>query len=78
MIKLNEAIAKRTSELLNEIGQKPYYLFKKGGVPRSTISNLLSCQIKNVSSGLLYQICSTLDIKLKDFFDSPLFDEISD
>lgn len=78
MRKLNEAISQRVKELLKKNGKKPYYLYKMGGVPCSTISNLLNCQIKNVSSGLLYQICSTLDIKLKDFFDSPLFDEISD
>ncbi len=77
MIKFNEAVAQRTKELLNEIGKKPYYLYKEGGIPRSTISNVLNCNINKVSGELIYQISSVLQIKLKDFYDSPLFDEIS-
>lgn len=77
MLSLKEAIALRLKELLDERGKKPYYLFKYGGMSRTTISNILNCKINNVSSDILYQICSVLEINLKTFFDSPLFDEIS-
>lgn len=77
-MKLCEAIALRVKNVLEEKALKPYYLFKKGGIPRSTISNLINLNIKNVSSDLVYQICATLEISLKEFFDDKLFDKIDD
>lgn len=78
MIKLRDAIIQRINELMNEKGKKPYDFYKEGGIPCSTISNLLNGQINNISSLLIYQVCSILKIKLNEFFTSPLFDEISD
>ena len=77
-MKLSVAISKRVQNLLNEKKLKQYYLFKNGGMPRSTISNVINCKKKRVSTDTIYQICSTLNITLKDFFDSPLFDNIDD
>ena len=39
-MKLVEAISKRVQNLLDEKGVKQYYLFKNGGIPRSTISGM--------------------------------------
>ncbi len=77
-MKLHVAIAQRTQNLLAEKSLKPYALYKNGGIARSTISTLLSANIKNVSSDLIYQICSTLEISLKEFFDDRIFDNIDD
>ena len=77
-MKLSEAIGIRVKKLLKERGLSQYYLFKNGGVPRSTISNVVNINKKRVSTETVYQICSTLGISLKDFFDDKLFDNIDD
>lgn len=77
-MKLTEAIAQRVKDLLEERGLKQYYLFKKGGVPRSTISNVVNNKKKRVTTDTIYQICCTLGISLKDFFDDPLFEKVDD
>ncbi len=77
-MKLNEAIAERTKQLLNERGLSNYYLFKKGGIPRSTISAVINVKKKNITTNTVYQISSTLEISLKEFFDSPIFDTVDD
>ncbi len=77
-MKLNEAIAERIKELLKERGLSNYYLFKKGGIPRSTISAVINAKKKNVSTNTVYQISATLELSLKDFYDSPIFDAVDD
>lgn len=77
-MKLNEAIAERTKQLLIERSLSNYYLFKMGGIPRSTISAVINAKKKNVTTNTVYQISSTLEISLKEFFDSPIFDTIDD
>ncbi len=77
-MKLTEAIAQRVKDLLDERNLKQYALFKKGGVPRSTISDVVNNKKKRVSTDTIYQICSTLEISLKEFFNDPLFDNLDD
>lgn len=77
-MKLYEAIAERTKQLLNERGLSNYHLFKRGGIPRSTISAVINAKKQNVTTNTVYQICSTLEISLKEFFDNPIFDIVDD
>ena len=77
-MKLTEAIAIRVKKLLKERGLSQYSLFKNGGVPRSTISNVVNNNKKRVSTETVYQICSTLGISLKEFFDDEVFDNLDD
>ena len=77
-MKLIEAVAKRVEELLNEREMKQNHLAKAGGIPRSTLSVLVGCKRNAVKLDTVYQICATLGISLADFFDSPLFDEVTD
>ncbi len=77
-MKLSEAIAKRVNELLKQRGWSQYSLYKKGGVPRSTICDVVNNKKKRVSTDTIYQISSTFGISLKDFFDSSIFDEVND
>ena len=77
-MKLTEAISKRVQNLLNEKGIKQYYLFKNGGLPRSTLSNVINCKKGRVSTETVYQICSTLDMTLAEFFTDNLFNDIDD
>ena len=77
-MKLTKAISLRVRELLNQNNFSQYELFKRGGVPRSTVNNVVNNNKKRVSTETVYQICSTLNISLKEFFDSPIFDEVDD
>lgn len=77
-MKLCDAISQRVKNLLKERHLKQYFLFKKGGIPRSTVSALVNSNIKNVSTDLIYQICATLGISLEEFFADPMFTEVDD
>ena len=77
-MKLTEAISKRVKDLLDEKGVNQYFLFKNGGIPRSTISNVINCQKKRVSTDTVYQICTTLGITLEEFFSDEIFDNLED
>ena len=78
IMKLTEAISKKVQDLLSERNIKQYYLFKNGGMPRSTISNVINCQKKRVSTDTVYQICTTLGITLEEFFADPIFENLDD
>lgn len=72
---LNEAISKRIVALLAENNMTQYQLFKKSGVPRSTIGNVINCAYDSVKLRIIHEICFGFDISLTEFFDSPLFAE---
>lgn len=77
-MKLTEAIAKRICKLLNDRNLSQYSLFKNGGVPRSTVSDIVNNKKKRVSTETIYQICSTLGITLSEFFNDSIFSELDD
>ncbi len=78
IMKLTKAIAIRVSQLLADKNLSQYSLFKNGGVPRSTVCDVVNNKKKRVSTDTVYQICSTLGLTLSEFFDDPLFDNIDD
>lgn len=69
---LSEAIYKRIYELAKSKGLTFYALSQKSGVPRSTLSTLKST--KSIGTSIIYSICEGLEINLKEFFNSPLFE----
>lgn len=77
-MKLVEAIGIRVKNLLDDAGMTQYELSKQGGIPRSTISVIIGVKRNSVKTDTLYQIASSLGITLKDFFDDPIFDEVTD
>ena len=77
-MKLSEAIGKRVEKLLVERNMTQYQLYKNGGIPRSTISVTVGGKYKTVKLDTVYQICATLGISLKEFFDDEVFDNIED
>ncbi len=77
-MKLVEAIGKRVENLLKEKGISQYYLFKNGGVPRTTINDVINVRKKRVSTDTVYQICSTLGLTLEEFFADSLFKNLDD
>ena len=73
-MQLNEAIAKRITELCKEHGLTQYGLSQKSGVPQSTLSTILGCRFPSMKVHIIYEICEGFEMTLKEFYDSPLFD----
>ena len=73
-MQLNEAVSKRITELCNQKNLTQYQLSAKSGVPQSTLSTIKNCSFPSMKVRIIYEVCEGLEISLKDFFDSPLFD----
>lgn len=76
-MQLNQAVSMRLTELLNERGMTQYQLYVKSGVPKSTLSNIMSCSYDSVKLRILHELCQGLEISIPEFFSSPLFDEVN-
>lgn len=74
-MQLNEAFSKRLLELLNEKHMTQYQLYKRSGVPKSTIGNVINCAYDSVKLRIIHEMCQGLGISIYDFFNSPLFEE---
>ncbi len=72
---LNEAVSKRLGELLAEQGMTQYRLYMRSGVPKSTIGNVINCSYDSVKLRIIHELCQGLGVSMREFFDSPLFDE---
>ena len=68
-----EAVSKRIVELCNKNNITPNKLAELSAIPSTTFNSLINNKVTNPSSYLIYKICKTLNIELKDFFDSPIF-----
>ncbi|MCM1404425.1 MAG: helix-turn-helix transcriptional regulator [Prevotella sp.] len=77
-MKLAEAIKLKLSNLLEERKLSQYALCKNGGIPQTTISNIMHRLDSKVSVFTIYQICATLNITLEEFFADPIFDNLDD
>lgn len=75
---LMEAVSDRLKRLQKEKGFTSYKIQKEGGVPRSTVGKLVSMKFKTVELDTLYQIVSTMGITIREFFDDPIFDSVTD
>lgn len=74
-MQLNKAVSMRLVDLLNEKHMTQYQLYKRSGVPKSTISNIINCSYDSVKLRIIHELCQGLEIDLYDFFHSPLFNE---
>lgn len=74
-MKLNEAARCRFLELLKEKNMTQYQLYMKSGVPKSTIGNIINCSYESVKLRVIHELCQGLEIDLKTFFNSTLFNE---
>lgn len=61
-MKLNEAVSKRLSELLDERNMTQYQLYMKSGVPKSTIGNIINCSYDSVKLRIIHEMCQGLEI----------------
>lgn len=77
-MKLNEAIAKRLSAILEKENLTPYTVAQRGGIDKQVVYAVVDCEYKKVSTDTVYQIAATLNMTLEEFFADPVFKDISD
>ena len=68
-----EAVSHRIYELCEKYHFTPNKPAELSAVAPSTLQDMLLLKVANPSSFVIYQICKTLKITIKDFFDSNLF-----
>ena len=71
-----EAVAKRILELCQERNIAVNALATRSGVNPSTIYSMLNEKSKNPGVGSIKKLCDGLEISIRDFFDSNLFDDL--
>ncbi len=70
---LKEATSKRIIELCNEYHHTPNKLAEMSRIAPSTFNDMLSGKRDNPSSMVICKICKTLNIEMKDYYNSDLF-----
>lgn len=75
-MKLHEAVGKRILEYCKERNITPNRLCTMSGVIQSTVNSIFSGRSQNPKLSTIQYLCDGLSIRLRDFFDSPLFDDI--
>lgn len=74
-MRTKEAVAQRILELCRERNIAVNALANISGVSPSTIYSMLNQKSKNPGVVSIKKICDGLEITVREFFDSPLFDE---
>lgn len=72
-MQFKEAVSKRIYELCDTYNYTPNRLAELSATPQTTLLSLLANKVDNPSSLIIYRICKTLNIEIKDFYDSELF-----
>ncbi len=73
-MQIKEAVEKRIVQLCNERGIAINALANIAGIPPSTVYSMLNKKSQNPGVVSIKKICDGLDISIREFFDSPLFD----
>ena len=71
-----QAVATRMIELCNERNIAMNALANIAGIPPSTVYSMLNDKSQNPGIVSIKKICDGLDISLREFFNSPIFDDI--
>ena len=74
-MRTKEAVAQRILELCRERKIAVNALTNISGVSPSTIYSMLNQKSQNPGVVSIKKICDGLEITVREFFDSPLFDE---
>ena len=77
-MKLHEAVAKRILYYCEQRNITPNKLCTMSGVIQSTVNSIFSGRSKNPKLGTIQYLCDGLGITMKEFFDSPLFDNLEE
>jgi DNA-binding Xre family transcriptional regulator len=73
---IGEATRLRILELCSENKITINKLSTISGITQSTLNNIINGRNNSTTISTIKKICDGLDIKIGDFFDSPLFDDL--
>ena len=73
---IGEAVKKRIIELCNERKITLNKLATMSGLTQSTVNNITGGRNKSATVSTIKKICDGLDIDIREFFSSPLFDNL--
>ena len=73
---ISEAVTKRLLELCGERGLTINKLCTLSGVTQSTVSDIVNRNTSNTGIAPIKKLCDGLEISIRAFFDSPLFDDL--
>ena len=76
MVNTKEAVAKRILELCEKRKIAVNALATVAGIPPSTVYSMLNEKSKNPGVASIKKICDGLEISIREFFDSDLFDDL--
>ncbi|MGN0772272.1 MAG: helix-turn-helix domain-containing protein [Candidatus Ventricola sp.] len=71
-----QAVAARILELCKQRGIAINALANSAGISPSTIYSILNTKSMNPGIVTIKQICDGIDISLREFFDSPVFENL--
>lgn len=75
-MELSQAIRIRITNLIEERNLNVSKLSTMAGISRATLSKFLSGQRKYLRIDIIEYICEGLNMRLKEFFDDEIFDNI--
>lgn len=73
---IGEALRKRIIELVDANGITLNKVANLSGVTQSTINNITSGRNNSATLSTVKKICDGLEIDIREFFNSPLFDDL--
>ena len=73
---ISEAVTKRLLELCGERGLTINKLCTLSGVTQSTVSDIVNGKTNNAGVATIQKLCDGLEISIREFFDSDLFDNL--
>lgn len=74
-MKLSEAVAYRTKEILKKKAMSQYQLEKMSTIHHGTMMDLMQGVYKTVNLKTVMLIIKAFNMKTSEFFDSPVFDD---
>ena len=73
---VKEAVVFRFKEIMQERNMKPNELANRAGITPSTVYSMLDAKRKELSINVIKKLCDGLDMKLGEFFNASVFDEL--
>ncbi len=73
---IKEAVEKRIIELCNQKNIAINSLANISGMPPSTVYSMLGKKSMNPGVVSIKKLCDGFDISIREFFDSPIFDDL--
>ena len=73
---VKEAVVARFMEIQKERHMRPNELANLSGITPSTVYSMLDSRRKELSINVIKKLCDGLDMKLGEFFNASIFEEL--